>query len=397
MTAALDVVLAIASLPLLAACVYLALLALASRRRPAPPSGDGSIFFHLVVPAHDEEAGIASTVQSVVAVDYPRARFRVLVVADNCSDQTAERARGAGASVLVRDDLLHRGKGYALEYAFDALLAHGPEGAVVVIDADTVVSPNLLAALAARLEGGAAAAQVDYAVRNPQASWRTRLMTLALAMFHVLRSLGRENLGLSCGLRGNGMCFSTSLLRMIPHRAFSLVEDVEYGVRLGEAGHRVQYVPEAHVYGEMVSAERASRSQRHRWEGGRLALARERGPTLLRNAFMRRDPVLLDLAMDVLVPPLATLAILVVAGFCASALLYGRTPGLPLALLSFGGCAACLAGYVARGWVLSGTGVRGLLDLACAPGYVLWKLAVSVSRTKKQRDWVRTTREGPSV
>ena len=98
------------------------------------------------------------------------------------------------------------------------------------MDADTLVSPNLLRAFAARLDAGAAAVQARYGVRNPDASWRTRLMAIAFALFHDLRSLGRERLGLSAGLRGNGMCFSTRLLREVPHQAFSVVEDLEYGL-----------------------------------------------------------------------------------------------------------------------------------------------------------------------
>src|SRR5262249_16699698 len=161
----------------------------------------------------------------------------------------------------------------------------------------------------ARLASGAVAVQADYAVQNPNDSWRTRLMTIALGMFHILRSRGREALGVSCGLRGNGMCFSAALLRQVPHQAFSIVEDLEYGVRLGQAGHRVAYAHEAHVYGEMVSGEKASRSQRRRWEGGRRQIAQQVGWPLLREAVGRRSGLLMDLALDVLVPPLSTIAV----------------------------------------------------------------------------------------
>ena len=392
MIAALQLALVVLALPLLIASAYLALLALCSRRGPVPAPAAVLPFIHFVVPAHDEEAGIAGTVESLLALDYPQGRFRVLVVADNCADQTAARARAAGAAVLVRDNLEQVGKGYALELAFETLLSEGPEGAAAVVDADTVVSPNLARAFAARLDRGAAAVQADYGVRNPQASWRTRLMAIALAMFHVLRSLGRERLGLSCGLRGNGMCFTTALLREIPHRAFSLVEDVEYGLRLGQAGHRVHYAAEAQVLGEMVSTEKASRSQRQRWENGRRALVRTLAPGLLESAFARRDPVLLDLLLDLLVPPLATLAALVAVGLGCAVLLSVRLHAPSVALFGFAASAACLALYVARGWQLSGTGARGLLDLAFAGAYLPWKLSLLLRRGRKGA-WVRTERE----
>jgi 1,2-diacylglycerol 3-beta-glucosyltransferase len=387
--------LVVASIPVCVACGYLTVLTVFSRRA-APPQGSAPrLRFDVIVPAHDEEGGIAGTVRSLLSLDYPRELFRVLVVADNCGDRTAARAAEAGAEVLVRQDQERRGKGYALAYAFERSL-QGTADAVVVIDADTVVSANLLSAFAARIGSGARAVQADYGVRNPQASWRTRLMTLALAMFHILRSLGRERLRLSCGLRGNGMCFTRAVLQAVPHQAYSIVEDLEYGIRLGEAGYRVHYAEEAHVYGEMVSAERASRSQRRRWEGGRLRIARKHGPGLLARALGRRDRILLDLAFDVLVPPLSLIAAATVAGLCASAVLAARGGGTA-PLWPWGACTLALAAYVLRGWRLSGTGGRGLLDLLRVPGYLLWKLTLLFRRDPaRNEEWIRTQREGRS-
>jgi cellulose synthase/poly-beta-1,6-N-acetylglucosamine synthase-like glycosyltransferase len=282
------VLLAVAALPLLAASAYLLLLVILSKLETGPSAGPPRLRFDVIVPAHDEEQNIAQTVGALLALDWPRELFRVVVVADNCSDATAARAAEAGADVLVRNDATLRGKGYALQLAFEKSLA-GSADAVVVIDADTVVTQDLLRAFAARLERGAKAVQADYAVRNPDASWRTRLMSIAFSAFHQLRSTGRERLGVSCGLRGNGMCFSREVLREVPHEAFSIVEDVEYGIRLGEAGYRVHHAGEAHVYGEMVAGEKASRSQRRRWEGGRLQLAKLHGPRLLRLGLARRS------------------------------------------------------------------------------------------------------------
>jgi GT2 family glycosyltransferase len=383
------------ALPVLAVCTYLFALTLLSAALPVAAPRARTLRFDVVVPAHDEEASIAATVESLLAVDWPRELFRVLVVADNCSDATAERAAAAGAEVLVRKDLELRGKGYALKHAFAHSLA-GKADAVVVVDADTTVTANLLSAFAARLEAGARAAQADYAVRNPDDSWRTRLMAIAFAMFHELRSRGRERLAVSCGLRGNGMCFSRALLVEIPHEAFSLVEDVEYGLRIGEAGHRVHYAGEAHVYGLMVSGEKASRSQRRRWEGGRVMLARQHAPRLIRAALGRGDRVAADLAADLLVPPLSIVAASVAVGLCAS-LALAALGGPRAATAPFALCALFLLTYVGRGWQLSRTGLRGLADLAAAPVYVIWKIAVMLTRpARKDPEWVRTTREGKS-
>jgi cellulose synthase/poly-beta-1,6-N-acetylglucosamine synthase-like glycosyltransferase len=400
MTGALEVVLDVAAVgltvPLLVASSWLLVLTLLSwRPKPLPLASAPSLRFDLIVPAHDEASGIATTVKSLLALDYPVDLRRVVVIADNCTDDTAARAREAGALVLERHDLTLRGKGYALKEAFARSLdAPFTAGAVVVIDADTVVSPNLLRAFEARLSRGAQAAQADYRVRNPEASWRTRLMTIALAAFHQVRSLGRARLGVSSGLRGNGMCLRTSLLRAVPYDAFSLVEDLEYGLRLGEARICVEYAPEALVFGEMVSEAAGSRSQRLRWEQGRALLRRSHGFSLLCRGLAQRSLLLLDLALDVLIPPLAQLLVAEVGALLAFALLW--------AVLGVGGAAAlacafalgCLGVYVLGGWWHSATGARGLLDLAFAPVYVVWKLALPRrAAAAKGPEWIRTSRE----
>ena len=196
-----------AALPVTLADGYLLSLTLLSGELPRPSYGPPSVRFAIVVPAHNEQEGIASTVENLLSVEYPKDLFSVVVVADNCSDETAARAERSGARVFVRHDEKLRGKGYALAHAFERLARE--VDAVVVVDADTVVSPNLLSAFAARIQAGAMAVQADYAVRNPNAAWRTRLMAVAFGAFHVLRSLARERLELSSGLRGNGMCFTT--------------------------------------------------------------------------------------------------------------------------------------------------------------------------------------------
>lgn len=390
-----DLLLAGASLPVLSACAYLAVLALLARRGPVPPTPAILPNFDIVVPAHDEEAVVAATVASVLALDYPPAQRRLFVVADNCSDRTASRAQAAGAHVLVRNDPERRGKGFALAFAFERLLAEGWCDALVVVDADTLVSANLLSASAARLAQGEQALQAEYGVRNALASWRTRLMHLAFTLFHDVRSRARERLRLSCGLRGNGMVFTTALLKRVPHDAFSIVEDLEYGLRLGRAGVRVAYLAEAHVAGEMAVSEQASRSQRRRWEGGRWQIARQQVPGLLAAAWRTRSRVLLDLTLDLLVPPLGFLGLAVAVGLTACVLLAWL--GVPLRVAPWPWAAAALGllVYVGRGLMLSGLGWRGVLALAWAPVYVCWKLVLLLRRpAERAGEWVRTTREG---
>jgi 1,2-diacylglycerol 3-beta-glucosyltransferase len=388
----IDTLLTLAALPFLAASAYLAALAGLARRQVPPAAVEPRLRFDIVVPAHNEEAEIAQTVASLRAIEYPRSHFRVLVVADNCSDATAARAAAAGAQVLVRQDTERRGKGYALAYAFERSRADKLADVVVVVDADTLVSPNLLCAFAARFSAGASVVQADYGVRNPQASWRTRLMTIALAAFHGVRSVARERLGLSCGLRGNGMGFTTSVLEQHPPQAFSIVEDLEYGIHLGYAGVRVEYVHEARVLGHMAVSEGASRTQRRRWERGRQALVRAHVPELLRQAIRRRSALLLDLALDLIVPPIGQLAVFSGLGLVAAAvaILFGAV----VAPFVWGAALLGILLHVLAGWYGSGVGLRGLVDLLWAPVYVIWKLSLRFGdRGKTPQEWVRTKRE----
>ncbi|WP_395825927.1 exopolysaccharide biosynthesis GT2 family glycosyltransferase EpsU [Archangium minus] len=390
----LDLLLILLALPVLVAAGYLLLLTLLSGQKAAPPQVAPRLKFDVIIPAHNEETGIARTVTNLSRVDWPVELRRIVVVADNCSDSTADRAREAGATVLVRNNKELRGKGYALQYAFEWSLADGFADAVVVVDADTEVTSNLLHAFALRLEAGAHAVQAHYGVLNPNASWRTKLMAVSMALFHKVRSLGRERLGVSCGLRGNGMCFTHALIRQVPHDSFSIVEDLEYGIRLGQAGYRVHYAWEAEALGEMVSSEKASRSQRRRWEGGRMAMMRKFGVPLLAEGLRKGDKVLVDLAMDLLVPPLSWV-VLGAGGVTMAAVALSLRQG-HLALSAYLGAASVLALvlYVMRGWWVSGMGLGGLMALARAPFYVAWKIWLMMSRPEEKKgEWVRTARE----
>jgi len=385
------ILLAAVALPVTLACLYLAALTLLSARLPRPEPRERTLRFDVLVPAHDESAVIVRTVQSLLALDWPREHFRVLVVADNCSDDTARLAREAGAQVIERQDPERRGKGYALEYGIARSARDGLADAVAVIDADTTVTPNLLSACAARIEAGAQAMQAHYGVLNPDESWRTRIVTIAYGAFHAVRSRARERLGVSCGLRGNGMCLTHALLREHPFRIYSMTEDLEYGIVLGLNGIRVRYVDEASADAELVGSGSGSRTQRQRWEGGRLNVMRRYTGPLLRAALRRRDPVCLELALDLLTVPLGYIVLQIAALFALALIAAIFLPGM----LGWAGLALALAGVLAlhalRGWQLCPLGPRALLDLARVPFFVVWKLVVLL-RGRGNRRWIRTDR-----
>ena len=395
MAAAASALLLALGLPAALSALYLLVLTLLSARPAPPPAVPRRLRFDVIVPAHNEAAVIQRSVRSLLRLDWPSDRFRVIVVADNCEDATAQLARAAGATVLERSDDVLRGKGHALDFAFRQSLAQAAADAVVVVDADTEVSPNLLDAFARRLERGAEAVQAHYGILNPLASWRTQLLTIAKAAFHIARSRARERLRLSCGIRGNGWCVSSGLLRRMPYRCFSLTEDLEYGIVLGLSGCRVHYADEAHANADMVVAggNVASR-QRQRWEDGRLRLIRSHTVPLLRAAWRRRSAVCLDLALDLLILPLSYVALNIALLILAAAGLCWLLP-LGTGWIWLGGaCALALLLHVLRAWQISGLGGKGLLSLAFVPLFIGWKLLVMLSR-RDAHVWVSTRRDAP--
>ncbi|RKP53785.1 glycosyltransferase [Pararobbsia silviterrae] len=394
MTLLLHGVLACVALPVTLATLYLSVLTLLSARLERPSPRQRTLRFDVLVPAHDEAAVIERTVRSLRAIDWPSDRMRVVVIADNCTDRTAQIARDAGATVIERTDATRRGKGYALEFGIAYSANQGAADAVAVVDADTIVTPNLLSGYAARIERGAQALQARYGVLNPNDSVRTRLITIGYAAFHDVRSRARERLRASCGLRGNGMCFTHALLRAHPFNVYSLTEDLEYGIRLGIAGVPVHYVDEASADAELVSGGRSATTQRQRWEGGRMAIVRAYTGRLLAHALRRRSWISFELALDLLTLPLGYVGLQIVVLLFASVVLQLLLPGagfygwsvLALALL------AALTLHVLRGWQLSGLSARALLDLLRAPAFIVWKL-VALLRHRANAHWTKTDRE----
>ena len=186
------------------------------------------------------------------------------------------------------------------------------------------------------------------------------------------------------------------VLRRVPYRAFSLTEDLEYGIDLGLAGFRVAYADEADANADMVSGAQAAAKQRERWEAGRYQLTRSKTLPLLRAALADRSKICLDLAMDLVVPPLSYVVLNILALLAVAGIAYGWHLAPPAFLWLGMGCAGCVIIYVARGWQLSGIGARGLLDLAAAPGYLVWKVIVMLKR-RRSDEWIRTERENPPV
>ncbi len=243
---------------------------------PPRPGRGGTLRLVVVVPAHDEQEGLPATLRSLAAAAPTRGGTSVLVVADHCTDGTADVARAAGVRVLERDGGSGGGKGAALAEAF-ALLLDGPEppDAVAVVDADTEVDHGFWLLAEQRLLAGADVVQGRYLAAEPvRRTVVASLAQAAAACQSVLRPRGRARLGAAAKLQGNGMVFTAEVLREVPWEAFGVAEDVEHWFRLLRAGVRPVHEPSAGVRGAMPEDLAAARVQRTRWEQGRAAVSR---------------------------------------------------------------------------------------------------------------------------
>jgi len=365
---------------------YLAALTAAAAlplRRSAPAMADAAALrVVILVPAHDESTGLVRTLHSLRREAAGDACTRIVVVADNCSDDTAAVARAEGVEVLERHDPTRRGKGHALQFGFDAL--PGTDW-FIVIDADTSVAPGFLPTMRRAMAGGADALQCRYGVRDAFSSRRNTLADVALGAWNVLRPRGRAALGLSAGILGNGFALSRCTLDRVPYSARSIVEDVEYHQMLVRAGLKVEWVDATQVRGDMPGADGAASQQRARWEGGRLRLMADQVPTLLENILCGQwrmaDPLL-----DLLLLPLSWhVALLLLA------LLLGGAGVQLLALAAIGavGLHVLLALRLIRA---RREHFRALLGV---PFYLIWKLRLAgatVRAAGRKAAWVRSDR-----
>jgi hypothetical protein len=377
----------------------MSLVAKWARRHAKLPPLDGeppATRFAVLIPAHNEEVLLGVTLTSLAEQTYPRSGYQVIVIADNCTDRTAEIAASASdVWVYIRSDTSNPGKGQALRWAFERLQAAGHTfDAFFVIDADSRVASDALRYLAREIAGGAQAVQILDAVLNGDEAPSATVRWLALTLKNYLIPLGRTALGGSAPLLGNGMCFTSELLERYPWRASAPAEDAEYYLTLVQAGVRVRFVAEASVRSHMPTTFGQMRTQDVRWETRpprhHEHLIRLR---LLRDGLRQRDVVRLEALASSLIPPLSLLVGFTAASTLAAGLLLVHT-GLVLG-------AALLLGllfYVSSALFFERPPQKLWQALLYLPAFALWKVWVVLvlSRsTKHAGAWIRTSRPAP--
>lgn len=379
-------------------CVLFVELAAAALRRETPQNPEttarakpGRAAFAVLMPAHDEAVGIAAAIEAVRVQLGPR--DRLLVVADNCRDATAAIARAAGAEVTERNDALRRGKGYALDHGV-RWLERSPPAVVVIVDADCIVAPGALALLAQRCVATTRPVQALYLMHAlPGSGLGLRVAAFAWVVKNKLRPIGGAALGWPCQLLGTGMAFPWALIVNAPLASGHLVEDMELGIALARAGAAPVFCPQAFVSSVFPSDAAGALAQRTRWEHGHLSVLASTGPRLLAQALMRRDGALVALSLDLMVPPLAALALALGAALMFGAAWWGLASDVrPFALAVF--AFALFGAGVTMAWWRGGRHLVSLRELLALPLYVAAKIPMYVRLfTKRQVEWVRTKRD----
>lgn len=345
----------------------------------------------VIIPAHNESSGIRDTLRSLSL--QLQSGDRVVVVADNCTDDTAAVAASEGAEVLVRTNAAERGKGYALDFAVRHLEANPPR-AVLIIDADCRVGEHCLARLANSCARASRPVQALYLIQAlPEAGLKVRIAEFASLLKNRVRPLGLRWLGLPCQLMGTGMIFPWGCIRKATLATGHIVEDLKLGLELTSMGYPPLFCPEAQVTSYFPASEEGFKSQRTRWEHGYLGVCLRDAPALLIKGVLTLNGGLLSLALDLSVPPIALLTLCAAAAWVAAALLYGiERADLPLLLAS--AAVSLLTLSVLTSWARYARGILPLRSLIFAVAYALWKIPVYVRfLAGRQMEWVRTKRD----
>jgi cellulose synthase/poly-beta-1,6-N-acetylglucosamine synthase-like glycosyltransferase len=349
--------------------------------------------FAILIPAHNEEELLGKLLTSLIELDYPPEYFTICVVADNCTDQTAHIARQfADVRVYERANQTQRGKGYALNWLMQQIDSEQlTYDACVILDADSVVQPDFLQAFNRELAQGVQALQAHNAVLNTQDSPSTVMRWIALTLMNHVRPLGRNGLGASGSLSGNGMCLSRSLLQKHPWQAFSLAEDYQYYLSLILDGEVVRYVPEALVRSHMPTTFAQMRTQDVRWEASDPGRSHWRtARDLLQAGIRARDWKRLEAIAELLTPPLSLMVGSCLFILLASLALWSWPLFILACLITLG-----LLNYVRTAFYFLHPPRSVYLTLLYAPAFLFWKIWVNVvlSRSKKHTsEWVRTSR-----
>jgi cellulose synthase/poly-beta-1,6-N-acetylglucosamine synthase-like glycosyltransferase len=383
------------SIPLLVIGVEcLVALLFASAPPPCPDALETTTSYRLLIPAHNEAEIIGKTLAKLIAqLPYSKPEH-IILVADNCSDNTASIARTLGVTVLERHDTSQRGKGFALDFGIQYLKVNMPPQVLVIIDADCDTSKNSIISLINRVITSNKPAQMTNIMQVvDNASIKQKIAGFAWLVKNKIRPLALHNLQMPAILTGTGMAFPWQALETVKIGHGNIVEDMQLGVDCAINGFSPVFCPEAVVYSRFPEQATAEQSQRTRWEHGHLQTIFQQVPVLLKESIQQKNWRLFALALDIGVPPLSLLVMVSLGGLIGLAvcsLLTQTTTALLVLLLSFSYFAAMLACV----WWRYGQNYLSAAELAGIPSYIVSKLSIYIAFIfKRQKEWIRTDRD----
>ncbi|OGO26633.1 MAG: hypothetical protein A2W33_06855 [Chloroflexi bacterium RBG_16_52_11] len=349
--------------------------------------------FMIVIPAHNEASVIRATVEKLQAIDYPIDLYSIYIVADHCSDDTAEAARQGGAVVYERNEGPRSGKGDALYWLFQRILEKDECDAVVIFDADTRVDPLFLRVMDWRLAQGDQVIQGQHIIDNPDQGWFPALTWAMFLIDNRLQNLGRTNLGWSAKNMGDSICFSVDVLRQMGWGE-GLAEDYHLRLKLLLNGIRIVYEPAAIGYGEAPLNWAHARAQRERWLRGTRDASQQFIKHLIFKGMKRRNLAMLDGALQAIFPSYSTLSILSLIVLVVHVQINYLIK--PIFLWPHISAWAVVVGtlviYPMIGLALERAPLKAYLVILSGPYYILWRTWLAfISRFGgRQITWIRT-------
>ncbi len=286
-------------------------------KRERPVVDDREHDFALVVAAHNEEQVISNMVDSLNKLNYPKDKYSIFVIADNCTDKTAKLAREAGAEVFVRTNTQERGKGFALEWMFDKIYKMERKyDSIVIFDADNIVDKDFLYHINEQNKRGFKVVQGYIDSKNPNDSWVSYSYSLGFWSTNKLFQQSRYNIGLGCQLCGTGFSVAVDILKDIGWGATCLTEDMEFTMKLCMNDIRVAWAYDAIVYDEKPITFKQSWNQRIRWMQGHADVFCRFFTKCIRKAVKERQFFPIDCALYLFMPiKIITMGVITVMGW----------------------------------------------------------------------------------
>ena len=389
----LNLILLITSLILIVPCFVFFLECLAAflpRKDQAKTAKSNRPITTVLVPAHNEAEQIKQVSKAIL--QQLSDQDKLIVIADNCQDNTAELARSTGAIVFERENLTQRGKGYALDYGMKFIQDEPPE-ALVILDGDCLIQPNTIENITRLACTTGRPIQAIYLMEQPDnTNLKDYISMFALKVKNLVRLQGLNRLGLHCMLTGSGMAFPWSVINRVSLAGSKTTDDTQLTVDLSLKGYMPMLCEDALVVGRLMKGKDAQ-SQRARWEHGHLEMILVEVPRLLKAFAFQRRFAILALALDIAIPPLSLLVMIMIVAFviCCLGVIWGTSILSAIAMtVAFG---FLITGLVST-WLKFGRFELPLQNLIAIPCYMLSKIPIYLNFfVKPQSRWLETERD----